>query len=727
MNRPVNLAIFFRLHHPWYISPLTDSAMLPWVRLHGASTYSDLADALERHPAMRLSVSFSGSLLDQLKRYEKGMGDTYSELTLTPPGDLSAAERAFILRHFFSVHGGRHVLPLPRYRELYERRGREAPDGGWRELVDRFSDRDLGDLQLLFNLVWVGFSSADAPEVAGLTEQGRDFTDAQRAAVIRLHQRLVSTVVPRWSALAAHGQVDLLASAHYHPILPLLVDSDTARRATPEVHLPDRFAFPADAREQVARGVESMAEAFGQRPRGLWPPEAAISPETVQVARECGIHYLVADGRVLYHSLDEQGSVPGRRHLFQPYLVGDSALLFRHEALSRAMLREYAEWEDGEAAAADFLRRVREAAAGAKVLGDAPPLVVVALSAEKPWEAYPQRGRTFLNALFAGVVEAPDIRPVTLREHLASHPPQVGLDYLHSGSWTEGNFAMWIGDPHKNRAWNLLRRARLRLDRVFNTDAISRENYVQALEHLLRAEGSDWFWWLGEPFSSQEDELFETLFREHLAASYRVTGESPPVDLARPVEQSGIVEPQRQPSEYISPIIRGRRTAFFEWRGGGLFRLSVGDSVHYRQPLLTALHWGFDPGRMYLRLDMPEPPMGAIGRGGGGADHVRLEISGPGRQVTVQVALGDELEVRLMATLDTGQTEDLGPVKEAAHKEVLELAVPVSRMGFTEGDHLGLSIRFLRQGEDLGSVPHQGVIEVEVPSDGYEVGPSHRI
>jgi len=46
---------------------------------------------------------------------------------------------------------------------------------------------------------------------------------------------------------------------------------------------------------------------------------------------------------------------------------------------------------------------------------------------------------------------------------------------------------------------------------------------------LYAAEGSDWFWWFGEGHSSNQDAIFDRLFREHLCGIYKALNEPVPL------------------------------------------------------------------------------------------------------------------------------------------------------------------------------------------------------
>ena len=49
-----------------------------------------------------------------------------------------------------------------------------------------------------------------------------------------------------------------------------------------------------------------------------------------------------------------------------------------------------------------------------------------------------------------------------------------------------------------------------------------------AWEEIYVAEGSDWCWWLGGDRTSDQDYLFDELFRNHLSNMYRLIGQEPP-------------------------------------------------------------------------------------------------------------------------------------------------------------------------------------------------------
>ena len=150
----VALAFLWHQHQPYYPDDVTGENPMPWVRLHGVKDYYGMALHLDEFPTMRCTINLVPSLVLQLLQYtEQGRGDRFLDVSRVPAGDLSEADALFLLDHFFMANPEQMIRPLPRYWELWQRRapGRNSA----REALRRFSERDLRDLQVLFNLAWV--------------------------------------------------------------------------------------------------------------------------------------------------------------------------------------------------------------------------------------------------------------------------------------------------------------------------------------------------------------------------------------------------------------------------------------------------------------------------------------------------------------------------------------------------------------------------------------------
>src|SRR4051812_25287421 len=252
----VRAVFLWHLHQPDYRDPQTGQPLLPWVRLHATRGYNDMAAALEKFPKVRGVVNFTPVLLHQLEGWLSGATDVHEALARRPAESLTPEERALLLRDCFSVDWDFWVRPVPRYAELLETRGTDPRRIDLLERQARFTAQDLRDLQVHFLLAWMGFAARrEEPFVAELLGKERGVSAEEKAELIGAQRRSGARILPGWKALAARGQVEITCSPLNHRILPLLVDSDSARRAMPQVALPPRFSHPEDAHEQIARGL----------------------------------------------------------------------------------------------------------------------------------------------------------------------------------------------------------------------------------------------------------------------------------------------------------------------------------------------------------------------------------------------------------------------------------------------------------------------------------------
>jgi alpha-amylase/alpha-mannosidase (GH57 family) len=97
-----------------------------------------------------------------------------------------------------------------------------------------------------------------------------------------------------------------------------------------------------------------------------------------------------------------------------------------------------------------------------------------------------------------------------------------------------GTLATWMGDPDKNRAWDLLCNAKEAYDR-FMQDASDPGERAAAGRQLARCESSDWFWWFGDYNPADAVSQFDRLYRRQLLTLYRRLNLVPPGELTLPL------------------------------------------------------------------------------------------------------------------------------------------------------------------------------------------------
>jgi alpha-amylase/alpha-mannosidase (GH57 family) len=538
--KPLYIAFIWNQHQPFYKDTAKNEYIMPWLRLHATKDYYSMAAILRKYPSIHQTFNLTPSLLAQLDDYLRGAEDYYLRV-MKPVHQLTREEKKFLLHHYFDIHWERVIARWPRYNQLLTKQGRCKEPASVETALNRFVDQDYLDLQVWFNLVWIDPELRETdPELSALQKQGRNFSEDDKTKVLNKQWEIMRNVLPIHKELALHGQIELITTPFYHPIIPLIIDSRTALRATPGLHLPETFCYPEDASDQTVKAVNQFRRHFDFLPRGIWPPEQAISQEAAALFADLGFSWTITDEDILARSLhteiyrDSYGHVLNSEILYRPYRfnVGERemAVIFRDHHLSDRIGFVYHQMSPQHAVDDLFHRfhKIRESLANS---GES-HLVTIALDGENAWEWYPNDKQEFLQRLYRRMSEEPLLRTVTVTEFLNEHPPACCLEQIHSGSWVDHSLTRWIGSESKNKLWQMLLAARRMLEEM--RGKISPDQLLRAKDNLFIAEGSDYTWWVDSmPYYLAAP--FEALFRKHLLNAYIEVGCTPPPYLNEPV------------------------------------------------------------------------------------------------------------------------------------------------------------------------------------------------
>ncbi len=705
MHRPIYLAFLWHMHQPFYRDWEKGWLALPWVRLHALKAYYDMPWVIKAFPRVQVTINLVPSLLRQIEHYLHGGTDYFLELSRKPAEELSEEERLFVLEYFFSAHWETMIHPYPGYARLLQKRG---PDHGrLKEALRSFSTGDLRDLQVWFNLTWIGFAHEEHPLCKELRSKGQGFSEEEKQALLDLHLEILAKLFGLYREVQTAGRVEISTSPAFHPILPLLIDTDLARRNLPEAPLPPRFKHPEDALWQIEEALKDHERIFEKRPQGMWPSEGSVCPELIPLVAEAGLKWLATDEEILYRSLGQSGPDV----LLQPYWVEHQgarvAFFFRHHALSDRIGFVYRGLSPEEAVK-DLLNTAR--ALAQEFSASRPPLVCLILDGENPWEYYPDGGKGFLTTLYQELNQSEDFRATTFSQYLEEFPPERGFSELYTGSWINANFDIWIGHEEENRAWELLGQVR-------NFVSHPRDLPEEAREALLAAEGSDWFWWFGDHFTTIFDLEFDRLFRGHLAHVFRAQGKPLLSILENPVRRPRLIEPEEQPTAFISPRIDGHRSSFFEWSGAGKFTpKGLGEAMYLGERLIETLYFGFDLKNFYLRLDFKRRHCTEL------SPKVWFKIFFTGYEQQVEVFLRPKAPDPTQAlSLKRGDQVWQGlEAGEVACAEILELKIPFKKLGFGLGEKVRFVVEWGEEDLPQERVPLNGQLYFTVPDENFE-------
>ena len=579
------LNLIWHQHQPRY--PLLEDGTVsrPWVRVHATKDYYDMAALVAEYPEVKVTFNLTPVLLLQLEELAAGRKDAYWALTEVAAAELDDDQRAFIEARFFDVNPG-IIDRFPRYVELAGQRG------------EGFTNDELRDLQVLFNLAWTDPSFLAQEPLASLVAKGEGFTEADKAVVLGEHQRILAEVIPLHARLWNEGRIEVTTTPLGHPILPLLADTNQAAVGDPAALLPaNRYRQVPDAEAHVTVGLNEAERLLGQRPQGMWPGEGAVAHLVMWLFSKNAIQWVASGEEVLAQthaigsfSRNEQDLVSEADLLYRPWSArvlnrDPVAMFFRDGLLSDLIGFEYS-GSPADAAADDFMERlqairdsldVEEAHAAGR-----PYVVSVILDGENAWEHYQNDGIDFLRALYQRLNDADWIGTITPTDYLERFgEPEALPGEVWPGAWFQANFATWIGEEEEATAWDYLFQVRQDL-----AAAEGQPGYEEAYRQMLFAEGSDWFWWYGSDQESGDDGYFDAAYRDLLGTVYDALGEQRPSFLSVPIIPETPVASTREPEGLVTIEIDGD---FSDWEQAGLYELP------------DELQYGFDRENLYLR------------------------------------------------------------------------------------------------------------------------------
>ena len=598
---PVKVAILWHMHQPNYEQPGSTKLVLPWVRLHAIKDYLDMPLLASGYDNLKVTFNLVPALLDQLQLYIDGDNDRHLQLSRIKAEELNDELRLEILRSFFVANPPHMIDPHDRYRELYQKTIKNSDES---ILPSLFSSEEIRDLQVWSNLAWVDPYFKNEDPIKNLLAKGRHFTEEEKHSLLEWQIALIMKIIPAYQKLYHDNKIDISFTPYYHPILPLLCDTDSAKEALPGITLPTkRFVHPEDAEKQIAMSMEKFEKLFGRSMKGMWPSEGSVSEEVAQLCLKLGLKWIATDEEILFNSLKKSGLSVDDNPLHTVYEYGSGLkLFFRDHALSDRIGFVYSIWE-ADKAVDDFLLHIKNIGKLLQKQNDNTVIPVI-LDGENAWEYFPNDGMDFLSKLYKNLSEDPAIQTVTMTEAAENITPRK-LPRLFAGSWINHNFRIWIGHPEDNKAWDLLSKTREALENyLLKNPGISNEKINAAWKQIYIAEGSDWCWWYGDEHRGAYNGEFDKIFRNHLMAVYEILDMDVPIEFYTPIFRKQTITHIIQPDDLIHPIIDGRLTHFYEWAGAGSFDcIEAGSTMHRADQIIKKIHFGYDHESLYIRLD----------------------------------------------------------------------------------------------------------------------------
>jgi len=534
------------MHQPQYRNLSNGQYALPWTYLHAIKEYVDMAVYIEECPKAKAVFNFAPILLEQLHDYSKqirlffshnkAIGDPLLSALVAPALPTDEEHCLALVKQCLKANEKHLIARFPQYQKLADLAGFIQDNSG---TFSYTNNQFLSDLITWYHLAWMAETTRqNDSRIISLIEKGSGYSMHERLLLLRIICEQIDSILPRYRRLVDSGQVELSMSPFAHPILPLLLDFNSAKQAFPESSLPSEPLYPGGKERcqwHLDKGIALFEDYFGVRPSGCWPSEGAISEDSLSLLSEFGFKWVASGHQVLQNSLNKSSEAKPEC-IHHPYSYNGQSLkcFFRDDHLSDLIGFTYQNWHADDAVnnLVCELERIAEAHEHSK-----DKVVSIILDGENCWEYYYKNGHYFLTALYDKLSNHPTIKLSTFNECIEDEVSSIPLSNVVSGSWVYGTLSTWMGDPDKNKAWDALVKAKRTFDRFINSDLLDEEQKTKAKAQLAICEGSDWFWWFGDynPAGAVSD--FESLYRNHLANLYRFLGQEIPEELTLSMSQ----------------------------------------------------------------------------------------------------------------------------------------------------------------------------------------------
>lgn len=746
-SKKLSIAFYWHMHQPVYQLTHDGDYIMPWVRLHAVKDYLDMALWVTKFKNLKLNFNYVPVLLDCILEYaNEGAHDIHSRLTVTPEDKLNKEDKIFILNNFFDANYQTMILTNEEYHRLYQIVHTEGTED-----VDIFTNQEYADLMALFNLAWIdpSFRTAD-PELKKLVKKGKNYTLEDRVKIIEIQREIIRKIIPTLKQLWEENKIEITTSPYYHPILPILLDYRNIKKNAPADDEILGLSTELDAKLQTEMALERIEEIFGKRPKGVWPSEQCVNGKTLEMLSNLGVEWSISDEGVLGSSInfefehDFRGFLKEPYHLLKTYQYktknSDIKMIFRNSTIHNLISFEYAQ-HNPIATANDLYDRIKVLQSKILSSPDNNHLLTIALDGENCWENYLEDGNSFLKTLYTLITEDETLETVLISDYLekTEHKP---LSKISAGSWVNKNFKLWIDEPVKDLAWIYLKRVRQDF-----SDFVKREplnpNISLARKELFICEGSDWFWWYGEPNDSGKDNIFDFLYRTHLKNIYRYLDLDMPKFLDEPIVNISPSKPSRYPQSLITPPINGKevRKDTDIWNSAGCIDTPDGPVLR-ESKLFETIRFGNDENNFYLKFHLNKYlksnpnlmqrtyQMYIYTRKSGRQQvlsSVRLinktqnvlPISMEKFHNEIQIAIkNDNLQfMRFIKAIpgDMWVLESEKPIK-TAYDEVLDLQVPFDLLGIEKGETLEFVFVNANYGVKDFYIPNEMVLSVTRPA-----------
>lgn len=609
-TKKLSIAFYWHMHQPVYQLTSNGDYIMPWVRLHAVKDYLDMALWAKKFEKLKLNFNFVPVLLDSIIEYaENDAHDIHSRLTITPKNKLNNEDKIFILNNFFDANYQTMILTNEEYHRLYQMVQAHGTTN-----TDIFTNQEYADIMALFNLAWIDPSfKTSNKELKRLVKKGKNYTLEDRIEIIDIQRDIIRKIIPTLKRLSNKNKIEITTSPYYHPILPILLDYKNIRKNASVDDEIQNLKTENDAKVQTKMALDRVEELIGKRPRGIWPSEQCVNAPTLEMLSDLGVEWSISDEGILASSIDFQFEHDFKGFLKEPYHLlktyeyktekSDIKMIFRDSTIHNLISFEYPH-HNPIATANDLYDRIKVMQSKILSSPDKDHLLTIALDGENCWENYFEDGSSFLKTLYTLITEDDTLETVLISDYIEQTKEHKLLPKIAAGSGFNRNFKLWIDEPVKDLAWTYLKRVRDDFAEFEKREPLN-PNIELARKELFICEGSDWFWWYGEPNDSGRDNIFDFIFRTHLKNIYKYLDLDIPKYLDDPITDISPSKPSKYPKSLITPQINGKDIADEddEWNNAGCIEIPDGPVLR-ESKLFEKIRFGNDEENFYLKFHL---------------------------------------------------------------------------------------------------------------------------
>lgn len=621
---------------------------------------------------VKVNFNFTPVLLEQINDYEeknsKCLITDYSKLDI----NFLKENKEMVIKKFLSFLSSKTINRFDRLKELSLKNSKD------------FESQEILDLITLFNLSLIPDFEKD-DKIQKIEDKGRNFENEDRFYILEKQDEIIKKVLPLYKDLYNENLIEITTSPYSHPIIPLIFDTDIAKRCG-EYNLPEeRFSHPEDIYEQIKLGNEIFIKNFEKYPSGIWPPEGGVSNEIIDIFIDNNFKYFATDEEILFKTLKSNS----RDNLYKPYFIKKDdkkiSIIFRDKILSDLIGFRYSSMNEYDAIN-DFLSRVKIIKENLKKDSS----LIVLLDGENAWEFYNNNGIDFLNLLYDTLSKENGIILTTVSEILDSVESQE-INYIECGSWINGDFKTWIGEEEDNLSWSYLKKIR---DDFENLNEEKKEK-VKKLLFIL--EGSDWNWWYGKSCGDDIKRNFDYLYRRHMQAFYLYSELEARNFVYKPliINEGNFID--LKVKDYIKPKIDGKITDFYEWENGFYYDIEEKLSeIYSNDRFFEYIKGGFDKDALYLLININK-------------EFQNFELKLVLNPINEKYKL-----IFNFSNININVSSNLPVNIEYSFEDVFEIKIPFFNDIFYEKSKISFFIIFYLNGKPVGKIPDKGSFLMDI-------------